>query len=372
MQSEKIIGIKKIGKKQCMDIEIKSENHIFYANGIATSNSHWVGYGMTTYLTAYAKNHFPIHFMTASLRHARNKPQPQERARELIEEAEKMGIPVLLPTMESLKYSNNDVCIDNDLIRLGLKSMKGFGQASIDKTVSIIEQTEKNVGKNIADFSWREILLHVLTKTSSDVSRSLITGGVINCGLDRSKMLNDYETISMLTKKQLEILREQDDLIGGLEAVYDEVNKTQKPKIKSVMQLLLSPTSSTEDRPGWLVKQEKSLYGIPITYNQVEVLQQNYTGDTTCKEFLDGKQGEMTIVGEIVDVRKFKIKNGKNVGKMMGVGKLNDGVDTIPIVAFSDEFKVYENSWQKGNCVSLKGIKSDKGSLIVRELKEIY
>jgi len=43
----KIYKIEYLGKKHVVDIEVNSDEHLFYANGIATSNSHSVAYGST-------------------------------------------------------------------------------------------------------------------------------------------------------------------------------------------------------------------------------------------------------------------------------------------------------------------------------------
>ena len=78
MHSEKIIGIKYVGAKPTMDIEIDNDDHIFWANGIATSNSHSVSYALCAFMSAYAKVHFPKEFYTAYLYFAKEKPKPQQ------------------------------------------------------------------------------------------------------------------------------------------------------------------------------------------------------------------------------------------------------------------------------------------------------
>ena len=49
MQFEKIRSVKKVGMGRTVDIEVNHPKHIFYGNGIATSNSHAVSYAFNAY-----------------------------------------------------------------------------------------------------------------------------------------------------------------------------------------------------------------------------------------------------------------------------------------------------------------------------------
>ena len=374
---EKIKSIDYVKKDRVYDVEMANPNHNFVVDsGIVTSNSHAVEYGSIGYLTAFTKYHFPLHFFAAWIKRSRGKQDTFERIRELAEEAKSFNINVLLPTLKTLNYNNNDVCIDEGNIRFGLNSIKGLGQSSIDKINNIVDKAKEDLKKDLKDFSWYDFLYNIAPNIGSDASKALITGGVLTYRKPRSEMLYEYEKIKLLTNRQINILKEYSDLhlTDALDKLKEKVDKRQKEKIDTIKKLLLQ-NDIKSDRPSWVITEERELYGVPITYNPIEILR-TVESDTTCKEFLDGKTGNMSINGEIIQIQSFKIKNGDNKGKKMAKGKLHDGKHTAPIVIFSKEFEEYGNELFKGNCVVIEGFKDpDKKSfkdLVVRKVKTIY
>jgi DNA polymerase III alpha subunit (gram-positive type) len=95
MRFEKVVSVKYIEPRQTMDIEVNSADHIFYGNGIATSNSHAVAYAINSFASAYCKTHDPIKFYTVYLNNASSKPDKQREIKELIMDAKLQGIEVL-------------------------------------------------------------------------------------------------------------------------------------------------------------------------------------------------------------------------------------------------------------------------------------
>ena len=81
MQARKIKSIKKIGYLPTMDIEVDNESHVFYGDGIATSNSHAVAYAVNSYWSAYRRVHSTKAFFTAWLEYAHEKQDPHQECR---------------------------------------------------------------------------------------------------------------------------------------------------------------------------------------------------------------------------------------------------------------------------------------------------
>lgn len=341
----------------------------------AFNKSHGISYGSIGYLTALVKEHFPLHFYANWIKNARNKANSQEQIRELIDEAKLYNIPVLLPTLHTLGYNNYDVCIDNGAVRFGISSLKGIGSSLVDKTIEYLETTSAKLDKKIEDFSWNDFLIHIAPALGKKTVTALITGGVLPYPLPRSRMLYEYQQIKNLTKIQFEKLKEKDytNLDRALSKLIDEVSRPQKTKIKNIIKLLNSSASSTKDRPAWIVTQEENLYGMPITYSKMDILKNSQMANTTCQEFIDGKKGDdITLAGELLSFNKFPIKNGKNIGKMMGIGNLHDGTASVKVLFFSKVFAEYENYLYKGNCIYVTGIRNDGKDFIVNDLQEIY
>lgn len=371
---EKIIEIKEIGKENVYDVEMEAPNHNFVIeNNIVTCNSHATSYGQVGYLTAFAKYHFPIQFFASYLSFAKEKLDHVKEIKELIDEAKKFDIPVLTPTLESLFTYDCNMSIDKKVIRFGLRSMKFFGESAIEKLSTKVTQLQKDFG-TIDKWNWNEILYRLLPEINSQCATALITSGVLDkFGITRSKMLLEYQKVKLLSKKQLEHLISFNlPLIEGLEKLEEKVNSSQKVKIKDLRTLVENSTHSMKDRISWVVSSEKEIYGTSITYDPVDLLKYGSDANTTCKEFIEGKDGDLVMCGEVESAKHFKIKSGKNAGKMMAKAQLNDGSAIIECVLFQ---KNYDNNCkilEDGNLVRIKGKRSDSNSLIIDTIEEIY
>ena len=117
IQLSRIISIEYDGEEETYDIEMDSEEHNFFANGILTHNSHAVAYSYISYWTAWLKHYYPLEFMASTLK---NEGDKDSRTQYLIE-ARRLGIKVLLPHINS---SDVDFTIEGDAIRIGLSAIK--------------------------------------------------------------------------------------------------------------------------------------------------------------------------------------------------------------------------------------------------------
>lgn len=337
------------------------------------NKSHATSYGQVGYVTAWLKYHFPLYFFCSWLSYAKERLDYVAETKELIAEAKKVNIQVLLPKLDLVKQNNANMVIDGKNIRFGLKQMKSMGESAIQNIISVIEEKEKLLNKKIGDWKWKDVLYHLLTNINIKNANALITAGVLDeYELSRSRKLLELQKVKELSKKQLEHLINLDlPLLDGLKKLYDIVNKTQKQKILDLISLLTSETHSMSDRISWIISSEKDIFGVPITYNPVDVIN-SYSGNTTCKEFADGKEDNIIIIGELDNVKKFKIKNGKNAGKMMARGSLTDETGTIDCVLFHKNYNEYHRYMDNGNLVSINGRRTDSNSLAIDRIEEVY
>ena len=109
--------IEPVGEEMTYDVEMDSEEHNFFGNGILVHNSHSVAYSVLTYWMAWLKYYYAVEFMTATLI---NEGDKNSRTQYLIE-AKRMGIKVALP---HINKSQSDFTIERDAIRMGLSSVK--------------------------------------------------------------------------------------------------------------------------------------------------------------------------------------------------------------------------------------------------------
>ena len=94
-------------------------------------------------------------------------------------------------------------------------------------------------------------------------------------------------------------------------------------------------------------------------------------GDTTCEEFVNGKTGECKIAGEILDVREYIIKEGKNAGKEMAFVKIKDLTGIVDSVVFSEVYNKFRNLLIKGNTLLITGNRSPQESLVINKVTQI-
>lgn len=186
MKSEKITAVKYTGVKNTMDIEVSSNRHVFFGNGIATSNSHSICYAINSFRSAFCKTHYMLSFYQTYLNHAHNKPDKQEEIRELISDAKKNGIEVYPPTLDNF-YRTFKKDKENNVIYFGYSNVKHVGEGEQLKIESQITIAEGQCGKPIADFNWMDLLLFFSDKIKKNAFISLISVGALNGKNNNSK-----------------------------------------------------------------------------------------------------------------------------------------------------------------------------------------
>lgn len=160
------------------DVTMAAPHHNFVANeGIVTSNSHAISYGLIGYKTAYIKAHFPLAFYTAWLFQANKAQNPHEEMAELIEEAKLFDINVLPPLLINKERNFH---LDGEKIRFGLCDIKGIGEKQLDKLFAAIDEVESLLGKPVEHWNWLEFLIYLSPRSSSNVITRLIQSGALS------------------------------------------------------------------------------------------------------------------------------------------------------------------------------------------------
>lgn len=134
----RIKAIKKIGIVRTMDIRMANKTHTFYANGLATSNSHSVSYSIISMWDAYLKTYYPGEFYASCLSYLN-----EDKRVEIIEEAASRDIGVILP-----KYNLSKALLWNydpkkNVLVMPFAEIEGVGE----KTALEVEKTCRAVRK---------------------------------------------------------------------------------------------------------------------------------------------------------------------------------------------------------------------------------
>lgn len=387
------------------------------------NKSHALSYGINGYISAFLKAHFPVYFYTSWLYYAKDKQDPQQEIRELVNDAKLMDVEVLPP---DIRNGETYFSTDGKLITFGLSNVKGVGEAQSDKLNKAIDAVSKLLGKHINNWTWYEFLVHLTPLVSSTVITRLISVGALrHLDSNRSKMLAEFNHWNELTKKEQEwvqvrslngyakdtynkpveerrkgLVEEIYELIGFYDEIVENLSVKDLPTfnsltealeglapvrkdgggtasqkrseaVKSMVSLIKNPPSKPQDTPQWIAWNEENLLGIALTCTKVDACDTSVV-NCTCKEFLAGRDGYMIFGVEINSIRTIVTKNGKSAGSKMAFLTVSDSTCAVEMIAFPQAYKEYQALLSEGNTVAIQAKRDKKnGSLIVEKVYQI-
>jgi DNA polymerase III alpha subunit len=342
------------------------------SNRYAFNKSHGVGYAILGYWSAYVKHHFPLHFYTSWIHFSKDKMKPQEEMAELINDAKYFDTAINVPSLLNLYHGDRgQTVLHKNQVFLGISDIKRVGLSQVDKLWQLFDSLHKDP-KDLDWTGFLEVSDHI---TSTTVNGMIAAGALGHFGLQRTRMTFEYDLWSQLTKtekaktKALGIT----GLEATLKAVYDGYKDTnrRKEKLRSMIEVFENPTYSMNDSVAVLANLEQEYLGLPITCSRLDACI-NAVGDTTCKEFANGKTGKMTLAVEITRVKENIIRNGKTAGQTMAFLTVTD--HTCPInnvVLFAAPYNAFKHLLYEGNTVIIEGKPSDRGSFTVDKVRQI-
>lgn len=362
------------GWHEAYDITVDSNDHIYYANSIPTSNSHSVGYAVTGYQTAWVKAHLPYHYICAWLRISKNESKPLEEIRAMISEARRLKIPVLAPSLKNLPKT--DFFINKQKVYFGINSIKNCSEKATEKLI------EEQI--NLETCTWAEFLViysGLLTKTQII---SMIRSGCFDyMGESRIKCeyeYNQWRAVTSAPRKKIQAFfnaNPESSLSALISAYLDSLPKLgkQEEALKVIYDSLVNPPIDLEDSRNSIIEHEKELMGINISCSKIDRADvpdsRNTCAEANRKNKHKDKNYMFIIVGEITEYNEFTIKSGNMVGKIMANFKLVDESGECDVVCFPKELDLYQGALYESNVVLIKGKQSDRGGLIVSEVYEV-
>lgn len=329
--------------------------------------SHSVSYAMNAYLSAYTKAHFPQAFFCSYLRFAKDKVDPQQEIKELVNNANEMDIAVCLPDIRLL---NKLFLIHNSKIYFGLTDIKGIGLSVYDKIL------ELNNTKKIQDLSYTQLIFEILHNINSTAAKALICCGALDYfKKNRTEILFEYELSISLTKKEKEYCKELVDKNTNLSDIFTclinhpKVNIKRKKIIQDLLAARIHPPFSLLDKIEWLADNESSALGIAISCSKLDTYDIAMT-NTTCKEFKNTTYiKNILIAGEIANINIVKTKTGQNPGQEMAFVSIEDQTGMLDsIIFFPNQYEEYKHHLFENNILIFSGNKAKaKDGLIVEK-----
>jgi DNA polymerase III alpha subunit len=384
MQAKRIIGVKSVGIKRSVDIEVDSKEHLFYGNGVATSNSHAFAYAKTSLLTAYEKYKSPINFFTAYLEFSGDKQDKNEEVAGLISEAKSVfNIKVEMCRLNNIceSYARN---IDNNVIYFGIKSIRSMTGVRGNEVISALNEFNSKY-KNP---NWMEILIFLSKEIVSTNFKALCSVGFfesLNVKETRTRMLYEYGIFKGLKDGELKWVQDNYDKFKwtSLVTCLRDLMPTKKNgggtstigrsnAISNEILLLESPPYDLDvDDPNWVLDTEKDLLGCEISTDKYAV--PRILSNVTCQEACNkSNMSNSRMCCSIVSINTHTIKKeGANKDREMVFLTVKDDTGLFDsVVVFPDAREDHKFSIFENNNVLLIGHIKD-GSFIVTDMKDI-
>ena len=381
VKTEFFEGVEKVG---LVSKEIAEEvfGWIEKSQRYSFNKSHSISYGMLSYLSGYAKQHFPLEFYTAYLAHAQDRLNPQQEIYELINDAKSFGIYVQPPNI--LKLNKHFDLIDGQ-IYFGLADIKHVGESVVDKLIPYKDYLT----------NWYTFLTIVADNINSRALEGLINSGALDCfKMSRTEMVFQYTIWNQLSgreKKWINNATVQIDLKNSKETLKNVLlalthggttgktsgcaNKNRLAKVLGLIESINNPPYDMHDKPHQIAQLENTLLGICLTATFLDESEQKYMANCTCQEFNDGfnsKNNHIAMAVQIDAIRETTTKKGTDPGRTMAFVTASDDSGICDnIVAFPDSYEKHKNLLVEGNRVLICGTRTKSNSLSIENLQQI-
>ena len=325
------------------------------------NRGHAVAYGLLSYLTAYLKVHYTIHFMAALLTSKSDKVQ---KISFIINDCKRLGIKVSPPNV-NLSNSYFTAIPEKSEILFGLQAIKGMGESVVTK---ILEQRPY---KGLNDLSER------LQDKSAVIT--LIKCGAIPTN-NKMKSLQKYATLQFPKREYKNVTSTPSPYIRLLDYGLDvndyregrkvdkerllkdynnirkeRFEKEQSEKYKKYMEEFFEKYATEEYL--W----EFQTLSMFLTHDPLES-SYDYL-DTLWDDIADGEKAVLLCV--IVDIKRKKDKNNNQFAYL----DLYTPFGIIEATIWSSQLKNYSELVEKGKCLAILGRKNDGGHFFVEKMK---
>lgn len=331
------------------------------------NKSHSYEYGMITYLTAYMKAHFPIHFFCAALKFVKD----DDELRNLLSELPLFDVQLLPPKVDNLCAKFNIV---DGAIQYGVGEIRGCGSKTADDLIEYISEAEKKLNKEVTQFTWYEFLTLVAPHINCGNMNNLILCGFLDNGTSRKEQLHQFNIFQELSEGESKWVvhnaLNDNNLISLFENLLKsgKVSKKRQNKVSSLLLSLQNPGKSLLDDIDFICKNETQLLGVTVSVSKTQ--DKEKYANIKCTDFVlgNGDRGLQFVV-EVKDVFVRTINTGPNSGKQMANVKFADRSGEMECTIFSKEWTDFRKDVILGNVLLLKGERSRDGTLKVNEIK---
>lgn len=379
--NDRIVNIAYHGRQSVMDIEVDSDDHVYYGNKIAISNSHGVSYGIHAYLSAYQKVHFPTEFYCAWLTFSDWKPDPKEEIYRLVQDAKLHNITILPPDV--LRNNSNFTIDGPEKILFGLSHIRNVGEAAI-----------RNINTNRSKIGSWDGFLSNINVIKRNVAESLIKSGACDrYGLSRSEMLKQLKLVygyinedadgdlvyKALSPKELEHIRPiiaKEGLAKGLQSILDNDICIAKRKTlieDKVKHLQTSVKDTNKQKSMW----EKIYLSLSLSCSAIDDVKLTEKDLVTIREIYNNPPGETFKTCVLIDDKRIckTSKKAKTPDQDYAYLSVSDRTGALSnVVCWPKNYDEHASKLAIGNVVVLevkKDVWRDREQVVVNDVEMV-
>ena len=386
MEKVKTAFLEGTAKKAIVSQEVAEElfSWIEKSNRYAFNKSHAVSYAINAYWSAYCKTYRLKKFYEKYLNRSDRKPKPDIEKKQLIMDARRSDIEVLPPRLQHL-HTDFTRDPEKDVIYFGLRHIKNVGTKECEKIEELLEN------EDVSNYSWMDCLVKIIYKLNLNKRSviSLISVGAFNGKsnrISRQKMLYEFDSWKQLSAREQKCIQENHDsqdpslyaenLSDAIDHMVNKikVNSRRMPTVMDIKNSLENPFYDLDDRAVTIATDEEKYMSCSLTCDKIDGIDLN-VNTNMCKDIANGTiTGKANLAAQIVSVRTYKTKRGKNPGQLMAFLCAEDGSGSVDsITVFPECYEKHRDLLVEGNTVLMIGetSKKDKTSLIVNQVSQI-
>jgi DNA polymerase-3 subunit alpha len=281
--------------------------------GYGFNKAHAAAYGWIAYQTAYLKANYPLQYFAALMSSVRDKT---DKLVEYIDEAKKMGIPVLPPDVNA---SLVDFAVVGEQIRFGLAAVKGIGENAVRAVLTAREE-----GGPFVD------LFDLVQRVDVKALNRKVYEALIKCGAldrlpgNRAQLLDALDVaLESATREARDRELGQASLFGMIEEPHASLTPSLRP--------LAAP--STMEQLGW----EKETLGIFVSGHPLADVTEALarTGAVPVRELRELEDDSpVKIAGLVTAVRRTLTK----AQSQMLIATIEDTTGAIECLVFPKQY----------------------------------
>ncbi len=318
------------------ELGVKLFEYILKFANYGFNKSHSVAYALIAYQMAYLKANTPLYFYKALLS---NVIGSVSKTAEYIDECRRRNIEVLKP---SINYSNDGYTIENNSIRLGLRTIKNVGESATK--VILEERKENGLFTDFYDFVAR-IMTHRFTQKT--IECCIDSGALDEFKINRSSLrasLNDAISYASLVR------------IESDNQIKIDLNLVSKPVLLSVKDNILEKS----DR-------EKEVLGFYFSSHPILVIKKQKNIQVESLAILKRKTG---YIKGFALIKKIKLHRTKH-GDTMSFVNVYDESGEMDLVFMPKSYQRFQEYLVKGNYLSFDAKKEKEDSCIIQSCVKI-